>query len=72
MTADDAIRELGALTPRERECLVYRCKGEGRVGIAQAMSIDIKTVDKHLEKVRSKLDMNLYAACWLVGKAGLG
>ena len=49
---------LGALTPREREVLVMLAKGSSVRGVAAALNLSYKTVDKHKSAMMKKLDIH--------------
>ena len=72
MTQDDARAELAVLTARQLEALILRAKGETLEGIGQAMGCSAKGAEAHMKQVAKRLQCNSYAACWLVGKAGMG
>ncbi len=46
------------LTPREREVLTYIAEGYTNREIAEALSISIKTVDRHRENIMQKLNLH--------------
>lgn len=46
------------LTPREREVLQLVAEGNTNSGIAEILSISVKTVEKHRANVMSKLEVN--------------
>jgi DNA-binding NarL/FixJ family response regulator len=43
-----------ALTPREREVLALLAEGERDVDIARALTISVRTVRSHLDRIREK------------------
>jgi DNA-binding NarL/FixJ family response regulator len=49
---------LATLSPRERETLRYIARGMSKKEIAPCMHITVKTVDKHVTQVMSKLDIH--------------
>lgn len=46
------------LTPREREVLTYIAEGYTNREIAEALSISVKTVDRHRENIMQKLNLH--------------
>jgi DNA-binding NarL/FixJ family response regulator len=49
---------LAALTPREREVLLYLMKGYGLPEIARHLHMSLRTVNTHLQNLRSKLGVH--------------
>jgi DNA-binding NarL/FixJ family response regulator len=60
------------LTPREREVLQLVAEGHTNSGVAEILSISVKTVEKHRANVMSKLEVNDLASLMREGiKQGL-
>jgi DNA-binding CsgD family transcriptional regulator len=72
MTAEEALRELEPLTPREMEVLELIAKGYTSDQVGKTLGISRHTVDDKRRAISSKLGVNQCQACWLVGRAGLG
>jgi DNA-binding NarL/FixJ family response regulator len=60
---DDAV----SLTPRERDIVTLVAEGQSSKGIARAMNLSHRTVERHLENCRFKLNVRNKAQ--LVAKA---
>lgn len=56
-TNEDAESVIDLLTPREREVLQLIVEGYTNNGIAEALTISVKTVEKHRANLMSKLDV---------------
>lgn len=56
--AADAESAVDLLTPREREVLQLIAEGHTNNGIADALTISVKTVEKHRANVMAKLEVN--------------
>ncbi|MCA9972924.1 MAG: response regulator transcription factor [Anaerolineales bacterium] len=54
----DAVSVADLLTPREREVLQLVAEGHTNNSIAEALSISVKTVEKHRANVMAKLEVN--------------
>lgn len=52
---DDALRELAALTEREREVAVEVAKGSSNTEIARALSVSVATVKANVSRIFAKL-----------------
>ncbi len=53
----EASQLIEKLTPREREIIQLLAEGKGRSEIAKSLSISPKTVDRHRENIKAKLDI---------------
>jgi len=56
-TSEAAQSALDLLTPREREVLQLVVEGHTNSGIAEALTISVKTVEKHRANLMAKLDV---------------
>jgi DNA-binding NarL/FixJ family response regulator len=56
-TSEAAQSALDLLTPREREVLQLIVEGHTNSGIAEALTISVKTVEKHRANLMAKLDV---------------
>lgn len=56
--SSDGATRLASLSQRERETLRYIARGMSKKEIAPCMHITVKTVDKHVTQVMSKLDIH--------------
>ena len=50
------------LTRREAECLTCLCDGDSAKNAAQTLNIDFRTVQKHIESIKNKLDCHTKGA----------
>ena len=71
---EDAIRQLAALTRREREVLCLLAQGADNAGIAQPLVISPETARTHVQNVLTKLRVHsrLEAAAFVVNNGLLG
>lgn len=51
------IDPLGRLTPREREVLAHMAEGRSNTAIAEALSVSLGAVEKHVANIFMKLDL---------------
>jgi DNA-binding NarL/FixJ family response regulator len=64
---------VGALTPRERQVLDLMAAGRPNPDIAEALSIETKTVKNHVSRIYFELDVDSRArAIVLAREVGLG
>jgi predicted ATPase/DNA-binding CsgD family transcriptional regulator len=65
-----AKREFGGLTPREREVAALIAQGRSNRAIAEALVVEVKTVEVHITHILDKLGFSSRAqiAGWAVGK----
>ncbi len=63
---------LAALTPREREVLMYLTKGAGLREVAKQLHMSLKTVNTHLHNLRSKLGVHSTLEAVALARSGLG
>lgn len=68
---DEFRPDLASLTARELEVLVYCAKGFESRETGELMGLSIHTICEYRRRAARKLDMNMYAACALVAKAGM-
>jgi DNA-binding NarL/FixJ family response regulator len=61
-----------SLSERERQVLRLLAEGQNNKDIASTLSITIKTLDKHLEKIYQKLEVTSRTAAVLWGKENAG
>ena len=55
--SSDPLEKFGTLSQREKEILQLLVEGNSRSEIAQTLSISSKTVDRHKENIKEKLDL---------------
>lgn len=72
MTQQEAAQELSVLSPQELQALLFKCKGCTIEQTAEHLGVNFKRTEYLYQRVREKLGTNIFAACWLVGRAGLG
>ena len=63
---------LATLTPREREILTYLARGSGQREIAGHLHMSLKTVNTHLQNLRSKLGVHSTVEAVALARSQLG